>query len=136
MVIKEERGTVAGWDDHEIYTQRIRNYTAKPIDVEIRRAFPGHVVFRSQLEPKLHDYQTVEFTAQVPAGKRADLLVRSRPQPGYERQAEQRDAGGGGSEAVKLVTCHWSLVTGHLRGRGCYGTTGNRSMPSAGAGSG
>ena len=65
---------VAGWDDHEIFTQRIRNYTAKPIEVEIRRTLPGHVVFRSQLEPKLHDYQTVEFTAKVAAGKRADLL--------------------------------------------------------------
>ena len=54
--------------------QRVRNYTAKPIDLEIRRTLPGHVVFRSQLEPKLHDYQTVEYTATVPAGKRVDLL--------------------------------------------------------------
>ncbi len=74
VVIKEDRGTVAGWDDHELFTQRIRNYTAQPIDVEIRRAFPGHVLFRSRLAPKLHDYQTVEISAQVPAGKKADLL--------------------------------------------------------------
>ena len=33
----EVNSTVAGWDDHSIYTQRVRNYTAKPIDVEIRR---------------------------------------------------------------------------------------------------
>ncbi|MCI0360016.1 MAG: hypothetical protein L0211_16185, partial [Planctomycetaceae bacterium] len=49
-------------------------YTARPIEVEIRRAFPGHVEFRSRLEPKLHDYQTVEITTQVPAAKKADLL--------------------------------------------------------------
>jgi hypothetical protein len=67
------KSSVAGWDDHEVYTQRIRNYTAKPIEVEIRRAFAGHVVFRSQLKPTLFDYQTVQFTAPVDAGKKADL---------------------------------------------------------------
>jgi hypothetical protein len=65
---------VVGWDDHEIYSQRVRNYTAKPIELEIRRTLPGHVVFRSQLDPKLHDYQTVEYKTTVPAGKRIDLL--------------------------------------------------------------
>ncbi len=66
--------SVIGWDDHEAYTQRIRNYTAKAIDLEIRRTFPGHVVFRSQLKPILHDYQTVQFSATVESAKRADLL--------------------------------------------------------------
>ena len=31
-------------------------------------------MFRSQLEPKLHDYQTVEFTTQVAPGEKKDLL--------------------------------------------------------------
>ncbi len=65
--------SVVGWDDHEIYTQRVRNYTAKPIELEIRRPFDGHVTFRSLLEPKLHDYRTVQFAATVAAGKKADL---------------------------------------------------------------
>jgi hypothetical protein len=73
-VMKIENASVAGWDDHEIYAERIRNYTARPIEVEIRRTLPGHIIFKSQLKPRLHDYQTVEFTAQVAAGKRADLL--------------------------------------------------------------
>jgi hypothetical protein len=70
----EPNMSVVGWDDHEIYSQRVRNYTAKPIELEIRRTLPGHVVFRSQLDPKLHDYQTVEYKTTVPAGKRVDLL--------------------------------------------------------------
>lgn len=70
----EVNSSVAGWDEHEVYTQRVRNYTAKAIEVEIRRAFPGHVVFQSQLSPVLHDFQTVQFTASVDAGKKADLL--------------------------------------------------------------
>ncbi len=70
----EVNSNVVGWDDHEIYTQRVRNYTAKPIDLEIRHAFPGHAVFRSALKPILHDFQTVQFAATVaPAGK-SDLL--------------------------------------------------------------
>ncbi len=65
--------SVRGWDDHEIYTQRIRNYTAKPIEVEVRRAFSGHVEFRSALPGvKLYDFQTPEFMITVPAGKKSD----------------------------------------------------------------
>ncbi len=73
-VFKEENATLVGWDDHETLTDRIRNYSSKPISVEIRRTIPGHIIFKSSLEPKLHDYQTVELHATVPAGKMADLL--------------------------------------------------------------
>jgi len=71
----EVNSSVVGWDDREIYTQRIRNYSAKPIEVEVRRAFPGHVVFRSALPGvRLFDFQTPEFTTSVAAGQRADCL--------------------------------------------------------------
>jgi hypothetical protein len=80
-IAKIENSAVAGWDEHEIYSQRIRNYTAKPIQVEVRRTFPGHVVFRSKLEPTLHDYQTPQFQASVLAGATRNLhfeIVRSQ----------------------------------------------------------
>jgi hypothetical protein len=70
----EPNMSVVGWNDHEVYTQRVRNYTSKPIDLEIRRPFDGHVAFRSQLEPKLHDYRTVDFSKRIAAGKEADLM--------------------------------------------------------------
>ncbi len=70
----EVNSSVAGWDDREVYSQRIRNYTAKPIEVEIRRSFPGHVLFRSLLGPTLFDFQTVQFTSAIAPGKKADLL--------------------------------------------------------------
>jgi hypothetical protein len=66
--------SVVGWDDHEVYTQRIRNYTPKAIEVEIRRTFAGHVVFRSELNPTLYDFQTVQFGRTVEPAKKADLL--------------------------------------------------------------
>ena len=68
------RSSVAGWDDHGVYVRRIRNYSGKPIDVEIRRLFPGHAIFRSSLTAKNHDYRTVEYKTSVPAGKQAGLL--------------------------------------------------------------
>ena len=72
-VFKEENATLVGWDDHEILTERIRNYSGKAISVEIRRTIPGHITYKSLLEPKLHDYQTVELHTTVPTGKKADL---------------------------------------------------------------
>ena len=47
----DARSRVVGWDDHEVYVQHIRNYSSKPIDLEIRRVLPGHVLLRSQLNP-------------------------------------------------------------------------------------
>lgn len=73
-IVKIENASLVGWDDHEVFTQRVRNYTDKEIDVEIRWVFPGHVVFKSRLVPTLHDYQTVEVKTKVAAGKRPDLL--------------------------------------------------------------
>ena len=70
----EIRSSVAGWAEHTVYTQRVRNYSGKPIDLEVRRTFPGHVVFRSLLKAKNHDYRTVQYTATVAAGEKADLL--------------------------------------------------------------
>ena len=68
------RSSVVGWDDHTIYTQRVRNYSAKPIDLEVRRSFDGHAIVRSQLTATNHDFRTVEYTATVPSGEQADLL--------------------------------------------------------------
>jgi hypothetical protein len=70
---EEENASVVGWNDRLSYQQRIRNYTARPIKVEIRRPYEGHVTFVSRLEPKLHDYQTVELTAQVEPGEKKNL---------------------------------------------------------------
>ena len=71
------RSSVAGWNDHAVYTQRIRNYTSKPIEVEVRRQFYGHVDFVSELPGvKLYDFQTPEFTTTVKPGEKADRLFR------------------------------------------------------------
>jgi len=85
----EVNSSVVGWNEHNLFDQRIRNYTKKPIEVEIRRAFPGHVVFRSSLAAKSHDYQTVEYVATVKPGQKADLLYEVLQHQG--RNAKQNN---------------------------------------------
>lgn len=65
--------SVVGWDDHQNWVERIRNYRAKPIDVEIRRSFDGHVVFRSNLEPTLYDFRSPQVKTRVDAGEKKEL---------------------------------------------------------------
>jgi hypothetical protein len=79
----EVNSTVAGWQDHFVFTQRIRNYSGKKIDVEVRRLFPGHILFRSQLDAENHDYQTVQYPAQVDSGETSDLLYEIVQFQGY-----------------------------------------------------
>jgi hypothetical protein len=79
----EVNSSVAGWDDHTLFCQRVRNYTKKPIDLEIRRAFAGHVTFRSELAAKTHDFQTVEYTAAVKPGGKAELLYEIVQRQGH-----------------------------------------------------
>jgi hypothetical protein len=85
----EVNSAVVGWDDHTLYTQRIRNYTAKPIEVEVRRTLPGHVVFRSGLKAKNFDFQTVEYTATVKPAEKANLLYEVLQHQG--RNAKQQN---------------------------------------------
>ena len=83
----EVASMVVGWNERSLFRQEIRNYTAKPIQVEIRRSFDGHQDFRSLLEPKLHDYQTVEFSTRVEPGAKRTLRYEVVRHPG--RNAKQ-----------------------------------------------
>ena len=68
-----ENFPIAGWDDHEQRVERIRNYRDKPIDVELRLTFPGHVIFTSDLDPLLHDFRSPQVSARIKAGQQTDL---------------------------------------------------------------
>jgi len=77
---------VAGWDERTVFRQRVRNYTRKPIKVEIRRELPGDIVFRSKLNPTLHDFQTVQFEAEVAAAGKAELDYEIVARQGYNQK--------------------------------------------------
>ena len=80
---------VAGWDEHALYSQRIRNYSGRQIEVEVRRSYDGDVLFRSSFAARLHDYRTVEYRARVAAGARAELLHQVTRREGYNRQQDR-----------------------------------------------
>jgi len=84
----EVKSSVAGWDDHTIYTQRVRNYSKKPIELEVRRPFDGHAVFRTALKAKRFDFRTVEYTASVEAGKKAELVYESIVHQGRNKKQD------------------------------------------------
>jgi len=83
------RSSVAGWDEHAVFAQRVRNYSPKPINLEVRRTFGGHVVFKSALGPKLHDYQTVQFSTDIAPAAKVDLLYEVTTRQG--RNAKQNN---------------------------------------------
>jgi hypothetical protein len=82
------RDSVAGWDDHQVWVDRVRNYRDRPIEVEIRRTFQGHVFFRSALDPTLHDYRSPQFIASVGAGEKADLEYEVVFRRGYDKKQD------------------------------------------------
>ncbi|MCB1819967.1 MAG: hypothetical protein KDI73_00095 [Candidatus Competibacteraceae bacterium] len=77
---------VAGWDEHTVYQQKIRNYRDKPIHLQIRREYPGDIMFRSQLNPTLHDFQTVQFEVDVGAGEKVGLDYEIIARMGYNQK--------------------------------------------------
>jgi hypothetical protein len=85
----EINSSVAGWNEHTVYNQRIRNYTAKPIDVEVRRSFDGHIVFRSRLGAENHDFRTVQYAKTIVAGESVDLRYEIERRMG--RNAKQNN---------------------------------------------
>jgi hypothetical protein len=85
----EINDTVAGWDERAVFVERIRNYRAKAIDVEIRRAFPGHVDFISGLDPVQHDFRTVQFTAKVAPGEKKELRYELLDHQGHNHKQER-----------------------------------------------
>jgi hypothetical protein len=81
--------SVAGWDDHQRWAERIRNDTGKPIDVEFRLSFSGDVVFESDLEPHLHDYRSPQFSTVIAAGTERDLLYEVTFRQGINRKQDR-----------------------------------------------
>ncbi len=84
----EIRDTVAGWDDHQLWLERIRNYRAKPIEVEIRRSFDGHVILRSDLSPTLYDYRSPQIAADIEPGQKVELAYELVYRRGHSKKQD------------------------------------------------
>jgi len=84
----EPNYSVVGWDDHEQWVERVRNYRGKPIRVEFRRSYGGHVIFASDLGPVLYDYRSPEFTASIAAASEQDLAYHVSFKQGINKTQE------------------------------------------------
>jgi len=56
---------VIGWDEKTRWIDTIRNYRSKPITFELRRQWPGHVDYDSEVATTLFDYQTIDTKFKV-----------------------------------------------------------------------
>ena len=61
------RPHVVGWDQKTQWVDVVRNYRGKPIVFELRRQWPGHVDYTSEIATKLFDFQTTETKLTVAA---------------------------------------------------------------------
>jgi hypothetical protein len=64
---------VVGWEETRKWQEEVRNYRAKAIKIEIRHVLPGDVDFSMEAGQaqglKLFDFQTPEYTMDLPARK-------------------------------------------------------------------
>jgi hypothetical protein len=60
---------VTGWDQTFSYREEIRDDRPRPIRVELRHVIPGDIELTAEAA-RLVDFQTVEFTFEVPAGQK------------------------------------------------------------------
>ena len=60
-------GCVVGWDTETRWVDTIRNDRTKPIRLELRRLWPGHVEYSSEVATTLFDYHTTQTVFDIPA---------------------------------------------------------------------
>ncbi|MGA1844545.1 MAG: hypothetical protein ACMUIS_08290 [bacterium] len=61
----DRHDNVNGWDEEQVWRERVRNYRNKPITFELRRVWQGDVEYASETKTTLFDYQTTESTVRV-----------------------------------------------------------------------
>lgn len=88
-IIIDHNSTVAGWNEHSLFVQHLRNFTDKPINVEIRRLISGDAVIKSQLDIKKHDYQTVDIHSTLAVGDKQELLYETLVKKGRNAKQNQ-----------------------------------------------
>jgi hypothetical protein len=81
--------SVAGWEDHASWIERIRNDRDAPIDVEIRRSYDGDVTFESALDKTLYDYRTPQVTTRIEPRTRRDLGYDLTFKQGYLKKQDR-----------------------------------------------
>lgn len=79
----EINAEIAGWDEHRFQRPRIRNFSNRPVNVELRWTFDGDVRFKSALNTRLYDVHTVQVNANAAAGQDLELPYELMTRYGY-----------------------------------------------------
>ena len=66
---RKGREWVRGWDERQNWNDEIRNFTGKPLVLELRLRYSGDVDFQSEVDTGVFDFQTVETRITVAPGK-------------------------------------------------------------------
>jgi len=85
----DHNSRVAGWDEHRVFVQHIRNYSDSAINIEIRRLIAGDALFRSQLQVTKYDFQTLMIHSQLAAGEQQELLYETQIKKGRNSKHNQ-----------------------------------------------
>ncbi|MDZ4755221.1 MAG: hypothetical protein SGJ11_12105 [Phycisphaerae bacterium] len=85
----DQRYAIAGWNDHEVRVERIRNYRDVPVTVAWRFPIDGDVTMQSALSPALFDYRTPEFTSTVGANTTKDFAYELMYRRGSNQKQQQ-----------------------------------------------
>jgi hypothetical protein len=85
----DHKSTVAGWDEHSLNVQHLRNFSEQPIKVEIRRVIAGDAAMRSELDVRKHDFQTIDIHTIVKAGEKQELLYETSIKKGRNFKQNQ-----------------------------------------------
>ncbi|MCK5696788.1 MAG: DUF4139 domain-containing protein [Gammaproteobacteria bacterium] len=88
-IIVDHNSRVAGWNEHQMFAQHVRNYTDNPINVEIRRVIKGDSILKSQLDIKKHDFQTVDIHSHLKKGEKQALLYEVDTKKGRNAKQNQ-----------------------------------------------
>jgi hypothetical protein len=60
---------VVGWDETRKWQEEVKNWRAKPIQLEVRHVISGDVDFKIESPAKLFDFHTAEYTMEIPSRK-------------------------------------------------------------------
>ncbi len=88
-IIVDHNSRVAGWNEHQLFAQHLRNYTNKPINIEIRRVIKGDSIFKSHLDIKKHNFETVDIHSTLKSGEKQVLLYEIQTKKGRNVKQNQ-----------------------------------------------
>lgn len=82
----DRNDNVNGWDEEQVWSERVRNYRNKPIAFELRRVWQGDVEYTSETKTTLFDYQTTESTLSVEPRSKKESAERVTIHMGSNRK--------------------------------------------------